>query len=225
MRANKLTDEEKKERKRLYDIEYYKKNADKIKEREKNRDKPKKAEYDKKYYSENKDKAIQYREENKDIIKQKRKEYRQKNKEAIKEYMTKYRKEKKELINLSKKKYHDEKIKSDPLYKLSCNIRTLIRASINGKGYKKNTKTENILGCSFDEFKQYLESKFEPWMNWNNYGNWNGIPNEPNTAWDIDHITPNSFGLTENEVIKLNHHTNLQPLCAFTNRKIKRNNP
>jgi hypothetical protein len=225
MSANKLTDEEKKERKRLYDIEYRKKNADKIKEREKNRDKTKKAEYDKKYYLENIEKVIQYREENKNVINEKKKQYRQKNKQSIKDYMAKYRKEKKDLILISKKKYHDERIKNDPLYKLSCNIRVLIRGSLNGKGHKKNTKTENILGCSFEEFKQYLESKFEPWMNWNNYGNWNGTPTEPNIAWDIDHIIPNSKGLTEEEVIKLNHYTNLQPLCSFTNRNIKRNNP
>jgi hypothetical protein len=225
MTANKLTDEEKKERKRLYDIEYRKKNADKIKEREKNRDKTKKAEYDKKYYSENIEKVIQYREENKNVINEKKKQYRQKNKTSIKEYMTEYRQKNKEKINLSKKKYHDERIKKDPLYKLSCNIRVLIRGSLNGKGHKKNTKTENILGCSFEEFKQYLESKFESWMNWDNYGNWNGTPTEPNTSWDIDHIIPNSKGLTEDEVIKFNHYTNLQPLCSFTNRNIKRNNP
>jgi superfamily II DNA/RNA helicase len=216
---------EQKEVKRLYDIEYYKKNVDKIKEREKNRDKEKKSEYDKKYREENKDKFIQYQEENKELIKQKKKDYRKKNKEAIKEYMSAYRKEKKEQINLYKKNYHNEKIKSNPLYKLSCNIRTLIRASLNGKGHKKKTKTQLILGCTFDEFKQHLENKFESWMTWDNYGNWNGTPTEPNTAWDIDHIIPNSCGLNESEVIKLNHYTNLQPLCAYTNRNLKRNNP
>lgn len=136
-----------------------------------------------------------------------------------------YRKENKNQINLFKKKYHNERIKTDPLYKLSCNIRGLICSSLKTRGVKKNTKTETILGCTFEEFKQHLESKFESWMNWGNYGNWNGTPTEPNTAWDIDHITPNSFGLTESEVLSLNHYTNLQPLCSFTNRNIKRNNP
>jgi hypothetical protein len=225
MKANKLTDEEKKERKRLYDIEYRKNNADKIKLLEKNRNKLIKAEYDKTYYIENLNSIQEYREENKDIIKQKKKEYRQKNKTSIKEYMNDYRKENKNQINLSKKSYHNERIKTDPLYKLTCNIRGLIRSSLKTRGVKKNTKTVQILGCSFEEFKQHLESKFESWMTWDNYGNWNGYPTEPNTAWDIDHIIPNSNGLNENEVIKLNHYTNLQPLCAFTNRHIKRNNP
>ena len=58
-------------------------------------------------------------------------------------------------------------------------------------------------------------------MNWNNRGNWDGYPTEINTAWDIDHIIPLLTAKTEEEVIKLNHYTNLQPLCSYTNRHIK----
>lgn len=64
-----------------------------------------------------------------------------------------------------------------------------------------------------------MESKFEPWMNWNNYGLYNG---ELNYGWDIDHIVPISSANTEEEIIKLNHYTNLQPLCSKTNRYIKK---
>ena len=56
-------------------------------------------------------------------------------------------------------------------------------------------------------------------MNWENYGLYNG---ELNYGWDIDHIIPNSSALTEDEFIKLNHYTNLQPLCSKVNRHIKR---
>jgi 5-methylcytosine-specific restriction endonuclease McrA len=68
-----------------------------------------------------------------------------------------------------------------------------------------------------------LESKFEPWMNWSNHGNWNGCPQKINTAWDIDHIVPISSARNEEEIMKLNHYTNLQPLCSYTNRHIKCN--
>ena len=61
-------------------------------------------------------------------------------------------------------------------------------------------------------------------MNWNNYGNWNGYPKEINTAWDIDHIVPMSTAKTEKDVLKLNHYTNFQPLCSYTNRHIKSGN-
>ena len=72
-------------------------------------------------------------------------------------------------------------------------------------------------------FKKYLESKFEPWMSWDNYGNWNGQPKESKISWDIDHIIPVSTANSIDEIIKLNHHTNLQPLCSYKNRYVKRN--
>ena len=77
------------------------------------------------------------------------------------------------------------------------------------------------MGCSFEEFKIHLESQFEPWMLWDNRGKYNG---ELNYGWDIDHIIPISTSQTVDDVIRLNHYTNLQPLCSKINRDIKRNN-
>jgi len=57
-------------------------------------------------------------------------------------------------------------------------------------------------------------------MSWENYGLYNG---ELNYGWDIDHMVPLSSANTEEELLKLFHHTNLQPLCSKTNRDIKRN--
>jgi hypothetical protein len=91
---------------------------------------------------------------------------------------------------------------------------------LKSKGYKKSLKTIEILGCSFDELKIYLESKFEDWMTWENKGLYDG---EFNYGWDIDHIIPLSSAQTEEDVIKLNHFTNLQPLCSKVNRDIKKN--
>jgi hypothetical protein len=56
-------------------------------------------------------------------------------------------------------------------------------------------------------------------MTWDNYGLYNG---ELNYGWDVDHIIPLSSVKTEEELIKLNHYTNLQPLCSKINRYIKR---
>ena len=62
-------------------------------------------------------------------------------------------------------------------------------------------------------------------MTWENQGTFNGLPpTDLNQCWDIDHITPISTAQTPDEVIKLNHYTNFQPLCSFTNRWIKRDN-
>ena len=92
----------------------------------------------------------------------------------------------------------------------------MIRNSIVSK---KSKKSQEILGCSFEDFKAYLESKFEFWMNWENYGLYNG---EVNYGWDIDHIIPLSSAKLEEEIVKLNHYTNLQPLCSKVNRDIKK---
>lgn len=58
-------------------------------------------------------------------------------------------------------------------------------------------------------------------MTWDNHGKYNG---ELNYGWDIDHIIPTSSANTEEELIKLNHYTNLQPLCSYVNRYVKKNN-
>jgi len=198
--------------------EYYQTNKEKIKEKEKayreaNTEKIK--EYHKNYRIENKDKLKEkykktndkYRIENKDKIKQKAKEYREANKEKLKEY---------------RKNYVNNKLNTDPIYKFKHNVRHLISSSIKKRGGKKLTKTELILGCTFEEFRNYIESKFEPWMNWDNYGNPKDGIYEPNKTWDFDHITPVTQGMGETEVIKLNHHSNIQPLCSYHNRFIKK---
>lgn len=56
-------------------------------------------------------------------------------------------------------------------------------------------------------------------MNWENYGLYNG---DLFFGWDIDHIIPVSSANSEEEIIKLNHYTNLQPLCSKINRDIKK---
>ena len=61
-------------------------------------------------------------------------------------------------------------------------------------------------------------------MTWDNYGNPKDGIFELNKTWDIDHIVPINKALTEEDVVRLNHYTNLQPLCSYTNRFIKRDN-
>ena len=54
-------------------------------------------------------------------------------------------------------------------------IQLLIRDAFRRKDLSKdNQRTTNILGCSVEEFKLYLESKFESWMTWDNKGLYNG---------------------------------------------------
>ena len=76
-----------------------------------------------------------------------------------------------------------------------------------------------ILGCNSQTLKQHLESKFESWMNWDNYGKYNGCEHY---GWDIDHIIPISSENTIDGIERLNHYSNLQPLCSYYNRNIKK---
>lgn len=152
---------------------------------------------------------------NKEKIDSKNKEYRQNNKEKETERKKIYRQNNKEKINRFKKL----KKQNNYFFKLKCNIGVLILNSFKKKSYTKKSRTYQILGCSFEDFKLHLESKFESWMSWDNHGKYNG---QLNFGWDIDHIIPLSSAKTEEELIKLNHYTNLQPLCSKVNRDIKK---
>lgn len=186
------------------------------------------SEYNKKYRLNHKEyfmmKNKEYHIVNKENISERKKKYYLDNMEKICEHKRIYYLDNKKKINKQSVKHVNERKTHDDLFKLKSNIRSLIISSMKLKGYKKLSKTQNILGCTFEEFKTYLESKFEPWMNWNNYGNWNGHTKELNISWDIDHIIPLSTATTEEEMLKLNHYTNLQPLCSYINRYVKNGN-
>ena len=116
------------------------------------------------------------------------------------------------------RKWDREKRKNDPLYKFKKNFTNKLRKLLKSWG-GKNTRTISILGLSINDFRIHLENQFEPWMNWNNYGLYNG---EFNYGWDIDHMVPTSTATTQEDMVKLNHYTNLKPLCSKINRDIKR---
>lgn len=168
----------------------------------------------------------EYRRKNIDILKLKQKEFRENNKELVTERKRKYYEnlspEKKEELKLrkremyhknkykeTKRKYVNEKLQTDGFFKLKFSIRSLIRNAFNRKFTSKSKKTIEILGCSFEEFKLHLESQFDDKMNWQNQG----------TYWHMDHIIPISSAETEEEVYRLNHYTNFQPLYWEDNLK------
>ena len=148
-------------------------------------------------------------------IKASKKLYYEKNKERIKCAQKEWQDKNKEKTRL----YNKEKYNKNTFHKLKVNVRNLIGNSIRSKNFKKLSRTEQILGCSFDDLKLHLESQFESWMTWENRGLYNG---EPNFGWDVDHIIPLNSALTLDDVIRLNHYTNLQPLCSYINRNIKK---
>lgn len=105
---------------------------------------------------------------------------------------------------------------TDLSYKLSLTIRSRIKSCLKTQLKRKRAKyksieaNEALLGCSIEHLKNYLESKFNNGMSWDNYGH---------KGWHIDHIKPlSSFDLTQDEQLKQAcHYTNLQPLWWMDN--------
>ena len=141
--------------------------------------------------------------------------------ENNKEYLKEYYSKNKDKINKRLRAYTKERFKNDILFKCSVILRRMVNCSYRNSEYEKKSKTKDIVGLSKQDFMFFMESKFEDWMNWDNYGLYNG---ELNYGWDVDHIIPLSSAETEEDMIKLNHYTNLQPLCSYTNRYIKCDN-
>lgn len=161
-----------------------------------------------------------YRNNNRDKETKRVQYWRKNNPKKAKESYLKYRAE--NIDRLRQEALEKQKLnRKNPIYKLKESIRNNIRKSMNRKGISKTTKTTQILGCSFDEFKTNIESLFEPWMTWDNRGLYNG---GFNYGWDLDHIVPMALAKTEKDILLLNHYSNFQPLCSHINRDIKKDN-
>jgi len=178
-------------------------------------------EYKKKYYSENKElikaKLDNLSEEEKERLKISKKKSYERNKHRYREHYE----SNKEKFRENRRNNHKIRMETDVVYRLKHGFTRRLNKSLKRGNFVKSKSVPLLesIGCTFEEFKMYLESKFEPWMSWENYGLYNG---EFNHGWDIDHMIPVSSALTEEDVIKLNHYTNLQPLCSKINRDLKR---
>ena len=160
-----------------------------------------------------KENYLNRKEKDSEYAKQKRLKQKQENPEALKEQD--------KLNSLKRREYEREKFKNNPILRFSRNIRTRIYLSL--KSEKKLKTTIEILCCTIEECKNHIESQFENWMNWDNYGNACETL-EYNCSWDLDHIIPVSWATTNEELYMLNHWSNFQPLCSKINRDDKKSN-
>jgi hypothetical protein len=159
----------------------------------------------------NKDYFVRYEEENKDHIKAYRKQYKQDHKEEIAlyneayieanaEWHQSYKRQYREEHKQEMREYQNERDKQlraiDPSFKLRENISRTIRDRLKKLGSSKNNiSCTKYLPYTINELKQHLESLFEQWMNWNNYGIYNSNWNDEDAStwtWNIDHIIPQS---------------------------------
>lgn len=152
------------------------------------------------YYINHKDKVKDYYESRKNTV---LKQYNQVNKDRIKECNKNWCK-----INRKPKLSVAEREIRKLNYKLSNRLRQRLCKAIDGN-YKAGSAIKD-LGCTVEQLKQHLESKFSPGMSWDNW---------TIDGWHIDHIKPlSSFDLTNREqLLEACHYTNLQPLWALDN--------
>jgi hypothetical protein len=177
----------------------------------------------KRYYEKNPEKQLEkierlkeWRKNNPERSKELRKIWERNNLEKTKELRKrsniKYYGENKEKINEWLKTYIKDRRKNDILFKLSTNYRSRLSSFYKNSGIKKIQKTNKIIGCSWEELHIHIKSKFKDGMSNENYGDWH-----------IDHMIPLASAKNEEELVRLCHYTNLQPLWAEENR-IKKDN-
>lgn len=139
-------------------------------------------------------------------MKQRRKDqyikHREKRLIDVKNYQTKN----KEKIRKVRSEYTINRYRNDPAFRIKMTLSRRMRGLIK----KNGTRTIDLIGCSINDLKKHLESKFIDGMSWENYGR---------NGWHIDHIRPcASFDLTKKKQQKICfHYTNLQPLWEADN--------
>lgn len=193
---------------KLYQKEWRLNNPDSSKNyREKNPN------YIKEYYKKNKDTILSRvkkhyndnKEKNLEKYRTRSNEYYEKNREKRLEYRKNYLKNNRNKHN----QYVKNKKLISPVYYLSYIVRNRLRTFLKSKNISKNNSTYDIVGCSPEFLKEHLEKQFTQGMSWDLMGK----------HIHIDHIIPLSSAKTEEEVYKLCHYTNLQPLWANENLK------
>jgi len=164
--------------------------------------------YDQEYYKNNRDKILV-------AVKTYNTTNRKKRQEYIGEYNKLHKVElahKRKTYQLNNRErtnsYFKKKRKTDAKFRIAQNLRGRLYNVLKRRKINKSWSVLELVGCSLDELKNYLQSLFQPGMTWENQG-----------EWHIDHIKPcASFDLTNpEEQKKCFHFSNLQPLWAIDN--------
>lgn len=145
-----------------------------------------------------------YQRDNKDKVAKWHEKYKDSHKEQILASYAKYRRKNKDKIN----KARLERLRSDKVYSLKEKLRAVIRDSLRTKHKEGYKKWQHIIGCSREDLVDHLKKTWK-----DRYG----------TEWvgqkcNVDHIKPLAKASTEEDVIRLNHYTNLQLLTPEDNR-------
>lgn len=167
--------------------------------------------------------GVEYRERNKEAIQEKKRKDYLKDPEKVISRASRHQKEKPEMararksawrdkhrerVNAEKREKYHTKMKFDPRDKVESSARGMLRRVLKLAKKEKTGKTFEVLGYSYDQFRDHMESLFEEGMTWDNNG-----------EWHLDHIVPVSellnLGIDCPKVI--NQLKNLRPVWAFDN--------
>jgi hypothetical protein len=144
--------------------------------------------------------AKEYRQENKEKIKEKQNEWYS---TAGKEWKKQYEDENREYINTRDR----EKYKNDDQYRMKKILRSRFKKTITGE--KKYKSILSYLDVSVEYFNKWIEYQFDYKMTWENQG----------IYWEIDHVIPcSSFDFSNEEQIKKCFNwKNMRPLERIEN--------
>lgn len=92
------------------------------------------------------------------------------------------------------------------MFNLKSRVRSRVSNIFRRRGWKKTDHCCDLVGCDWETLKKHMEQQFLEGMSWSNRG-----------QWHIDHRMPLSSAKTLDELKKLCHYTNLQPLWAVDN--------
>lgn len=162
----------------------------------------------------------QYYAERSDDMRRYSSDYYQRNAEKIKQQASDWKKGNPERRLRNNRKWSKEnpdkvaqynnrnraKRRSCPIIAEQERVSSLIRTAIVKRGYRKDSKTCDILGCDWPSFRRHIELQFLSGMKWDN-----------RSEWHIDHIVPMASAKSKEEALQLNHYTNLRPMWAEDN--------
>lgn len=178
----------------------------------------------KKYREDNpervREKRLAYDKKNREVRNEQARAWQKKNPEKVKaalrrwhannqEQQRAYQRGRKDQRNESNRRRRRERHASDPVFAMQNLARARVYSAFRRIGYRKDSPTSQLIGCSWPELKRHIEKQFLRGMTWANRG----------TAWHVDHIQAIGEATTAEEIAALCHFTNLRPLWALDNWK------
>lgn len=148
------------------------------------------------------------READPELSRQKQRDWRGRNRALSSGYSKKFKGKHLEKVKAWYRQMHHKK-KSDPLYRLKRSCRRRVNGALKLLSGHKSKRTFELIGCTPEFLRDYLQAQFTPAMSWENHG----------TYWHVDHIIPlASFDLTQPEQQRRAfHYSNCQPLEKLQN--------